>query len=300
MVDVQGFLIEDRPVVAFFIGAYAYTWVVSAPSAFMEPSWPAAILIYLGSFGPPISAAAVTWLRGDDVRAWADQITDWRVGWQWWVIALGLPIVAAGVITLGILVVGGPVDLRQELPSPLLFVGIFLFAMVLSGGLNEEPGWRGFAQPRLNEQYGALRGSLLIGVVWAGWHLPYFFIPVAPHSGFPLVNQIGWFGGILTLSVMLAWVYNSTGSVLIPMALHAMANTADVVIPLAPDQILVEGVIDEGAVGVVTAVHVGVYGVIALVIIAVYGRRKLARGEVPGAADVGGRIGGGDSISTDD
>jgi membrane protease YdiL (CAAX protease family) len=281
-------LVGEHPVAAFFLGAYAYTWLVSAPAAFMEPSWPAAILVYVGSFGPPVSAAAVTWLRGDDVRAWAAQITGWRVGWRWWAVALGLPVGAAVLITLGVLAVGGPVDLGRALPSPVLFVGLFLFALVLSGGLNEEPGWRGFAQPRLNERYGALGASLLIGVVWAGWHAPYFVIPVTPHSSFPLVNQVGWIGGIMTLSVILGWLYNNTGSVLLAMVLHAMANTADVVIPLAPDRILVEGVVDQGAVGVVTAVHVGVYVLIVVAVVAVYGREKLARGDVPDATDVGG------------
>lgn len=300
MVQERVPLVDDHPVAAFFVGAYAYTWLVSAPAVFMEPSWSAAILMYLGSFGPPISAAAVTYLRGDDVRAWASQIIDWRVGWLWWAVAFGLPLVAAGLITLGILVVGGPVDLSRELPSPLLVAVIFLFALVLSGGLNEEPGWRGFAQARLNDRYGALRGSLLIGVVWAGWHLPYFFIPVAPHSGFPLVNQIGWFGGILTLSVILAWVYNSTGSVLLVMVLHAMANTADIIIPLAPERIVIDGVIDQGEVGVVTVVHVAVYVVIALAVIAVYGREKLARGDIPGATEAGGRADSDGPISSDD
>ena len=281
--------VDEHPVAAFFVGAYAYTWIVTAPAVTMPPSWAAAVLVYVGSFGPPISAATVTWLRGDDVRAWAGQITRWRVGWRWWAVALGLPIAAAVLITLGILAVRGPVDLGRALPSPALFVGLFLFSMVLSGGLNEEPGWRGFAQARLNERYGALRASLLIGVVWAGWHLPYFLAPVTPQSSFPLVNQLGWLGGILTLSVILAWVYNSTGSVLVVMALHAMANTADVVIPLVPEAIVVDGVVDEGAVGTVVLVHLAVYVLIALALVAYYGRETLSDGEIPGAAYVGER-----------
>ena len=281
-------LIDDHPVAAFFVGAYAYTWIVSAPAVFMEPSWSAAILIYVGSFGPPVSAATVTWLRGDDVREWASQITTWRVGWKWWLIALGLPLVAAALISVGIFAVRGPVDFGRTLPSPLLFAGLFLFTLVLSGGLNEEPGWRGFAQARLNERYGAFSASLIIGIVWAGWHLPYFLAPVTPHSSFPLVNQVGWVGGILTLSVILAWAYNSTGSVLIVMVLHAMANTADVLIPLVPDELLIDGVVNERAVGIVTGVHLVVYVAISLTIVAYYGRKSLARGTIPGAADSGG------------
>ena len=281
--------VDEHPVAAFFVGAYAYTWIVTAPATVMPASWTAAILVYVGSFGPPISAAAVTWLRGDDLRAWAAQVTRWRVGWRWWAVALGVPIAAAVAITLGILAVRGPVDLGRELPSPLLVAGLFLFSMVLSGGLNEEPGWRGFAQARLNERYGALRASLLIGVVWAGWHLPYFLAPVTPHSSFPLVNQLGWLGGILTLSVLLAWVYNGTGSVLLAMVLHAMANTADVVIPLVPEAIVVDGVVDEGAVGTVVVVHLAVYVLVVLAVVAYYGRERLADGTIPGAAYVGSR-----------
>ncbi|MFC7047067.1 CPBP family intramembrane glutamic endopeptidase [Halobacteriaceae archaeon GCM10025711] len=280
-------LVDEHPVAAFFVGAYAYTWIVSAPALFMEASWTSAILIYVGSFGPPVSAAAVTWLRGDDVRAWARQIGKWRVGWQWWLVALGLPVVAAGLITVGILAVQGPVDLGRALPAPTTFVGVFLFAMVLSGGLNEEPGWRGFAQPRLNERYGALTASLLIGVVWAGWHLPYFVAPVTPHSNFPLVNQLGWLGGILALSVILGWVYNGTGSVLIAMVLHAMSNTADMLIPLVPDEILVDGVVNEQAVGVVVIIHLAVYVLIVFGLVAYYGRETLSRGPMPDAEDAG-------------
>ncbi|WP_218644803.1 CPBP family intramembrane glutamic endopeptidase [Natronomonas gomsonensis] len=289
MADSSIPLVEDRPVVAFFLGAYLYTWVVSAPAVFMEPSWSAAILVYAGSFGPPISAAVVTWLRGDDIRAWARQITRWRVGWKWWAVAAGLPIVAAVGITLVLVVVRGPVDLGQAFPSPVLFAAIFLFALLLSGGLNEEPGWRGFAQPHLNERYGAVPASLLIGVVWAGWHAPYFVIPVTPHSSFPLVNTLGWIGGILTLSILLGWLYNNTGSVLLAMVLHAMANTADVVIPLAADQIVIDGIIDESAVGVVTVVHLAVYVFIVFAVIAVYGRERLTDGEMPDATDAGAR-----------
>ncbi|MDX1744340.1 MAG: type II CAAX endopeptidase family protein [Halobacteriales archaeon] len=280
-------LIDDRPVTVFFVGAYAYTWLITAPAVFLPPSWPAAILVYVGSFGPPLSAATVTWLRGDDVREWARQIVRWRVGWRWWLVALGLPLAAAVLITLVVYAVRGPVDLGRALPSPLLFVGVFFLAMVVSGGLNEEPGWRGFAQARLNDRYDALQASLLIGVVWAGWHLPYFFAPVTPQSNFTLVNQLGWFGGILTLSVLLAWVYNSTGSVLLAMVLHSMANTADMVIPLAADQIIFDGVVDDRAVGIVVVAHLAVYVLIALAVIASYGREALARGSIPTAADVG-------------
>ncbi|WP_265110011.1 CPBP family intramembrane glutamic endopeptidase [Halosolutus halophilus] len=280
--------IDDHPVAAFFMGAYAYTWIVSAPAAFMEESWTPWILIYVGSFGPPVSAAVVTWLRGDDVRAWAHQIVRWRVGWPWWVAAFGLPVAIVAVTTVVLVVIGGPVDLDQPLQSPVLIAIVFLFGLTVSGGLNEEPGWRGFAQPYLNDRYSALTASLIIGVVWAGWHLPYFFIPITPQSGFTLANQIGWFFGIVLLSIILAWSYNNTGSVLIAMVLHAMVNTADILLPLAPDLLVVDGVVDETAIATVTATQVMVQLLVVLAIVAYFGRKSLSRGEIPGAAYIRG------------
>jgi membrane protease YdiL (CAAX protease family) len=284
--------VDAHPVAAFVIGAYAYTWIVSAPAFFMEESWTPWILIYVGSFGPPISAAAVTWLRGESVRAWARQIGRWRVGWVWWLAAFGVPVVIVLVTTGILLAVGGPVDPAQPLASPVLIAVVFVFGLTVSGGLNEEPGWRGFAQPHLNDRYSALTASLIIGVVWAVWHLPYFFIPITPHSGFTLVNQIGWFVGIVSLSVVLGWAYNNTGSVLIVMVFHAMVNTADVLLPLVPEEIVSEGVVVERAVAMVTVTQLAVQLLVALFVVAYFGHRSLAHGEVPGVAYLRGETDG--------
>ena len=276
--------VSSHPVAAFVIGAYAFTWLISAPAFFMEESWTPWILIYIGSFGPPVSAAVVTWLQGESVRAWARQIGRWRVGWVWWIAAFGIPV-AIIVVTTGILVaIGGPVDPTQLSVSPALVAVVFIFGLTVSGGLNEEPGWRGFAQPYLNDRYSATTASLIIGVVWAFWHLPYFFIPITPHSGFTFVNQIGWFVGIFLLSVILAWAYNNTGSVLIVMVLHAMANTADVLLPLAPEEIVSDGVVIESAVATVTVTQLAVQLLVVLLVVAYFGHRSLSRREIPGVA----------------
>ena len=147
----------------------------------------------------------------------------------------------------------GPVDPARLSLSPGLIVVVFIFGLTVSGGLNEEPGWRGFAQPYLIDRYRSLTASPIIGVVRALWHLPYFFISITPHSDFTLVNQVGWFLGIVLLSIILAWACNNTGSVLIVMVIHAMVNTADILLPLVPDQIVSDGVIVESAVATVTA-----------------------------------------------
>lgn len=278
--------VDSHPVVTFILIAFAYTWLISSPAYIMEESWTPWILIYVGSFGPPISAAVVTWLQGESVRAWARQIGRWRVGWIWWLVAFGVPV-GIIVVTTGILMaIGGPVDPAQLSATPGIVIVVFLFGLTVSGGLNEEPGWRGFMQPYLNERYSALTASMIIGVVWAFWHLPYFFIPITPHSGFTLVNQVGWFIGIMLLSVILAWAYNNTGSVLIVMVMHAMVNTADILLPLIPERIAQDGVIIESAVAMVTVTQLAVQLVVVLGIIVYFGPRFLSRKDIPGVSHI--------------
>jgi membrane protease YdiL (CAAX protease family) len=92
----------------------------------------------------------------------------------------------------------------------------------------EEIGWRGFALVRLASQFGLAGASVLLGVIWAVWHLPLFFIRAADTYGqsFPLyVLQL------TAMSVALAWLYWRTGgSLLLVMILHsAINNTKDIV-----------------------------------------------------------------------
>lgn len=285
--------VESHPVAAFYLLALALTWSIQSPGLFLGRNWTAAIVVYLGTFGAPLAAAVVVWYTGGDVRAWARQITHWRVGATWWLVSLLLPVVA----TLGVVAIyvaaGGRLDLDtfSWAETGAFYIGLMLFSLVLSGGLNEEPAWRGFAQPVLQERYGALRASLLVGVGWALWHLPLFFIPVAPHSQFLLVNQLLWIPGILVLSVLLAWLYNNTGSVLLVMVLHAGYNVVEGLIPFDVTQLLVDGVLNERLVVVIGSAQIGVYLLVAVVVVLVYGPRRLSDHELPDAGVTARRAG---------
>jgi membrane protease YdiL (CAAX protease family) len=97
-------------------------------------------------------------------------------------------------------------------------VGLF------TGGLDEELRWRGYALPRLQQRYGALAASLLLGVIWAGWHLPNWFLPDSNQAAtsFPIFVV-----GAVALSIILAWLYNSTGgSLLLVILAHTIFDVA--------------------------------------------------------------------------
>jgi uncharacterized protein len=113
-------------------------------------------------------------------------------------------------------------------PSTLfLYVVAGLFFLFAGGPFFEEIGWRGFALPRLQRLYGPPVGSLVLGALWAMWHLPLFLIPSwdTPHgSVFDIALFVVW---AVSLTVVFTWVFNNTmDSALMAILAHGSVNTA--------------------------------------------------------------------------
>lgn len=114
------------------------------------------------------------------------------------------------------------------------------------GGLGQEPGWRGFALPRLETRSAPVVATLILGLAWAFWHLPLVFEdPRFPHgytSLAPLVLMaLLTLVGIALMAFFYTWIYNATQSVLLVMLLHEGFNTATGAFP-APFEVLQRGV----------------------------------------------------------
>jgi membrane protease YdiL (CAAX protease family) len=93
----------------------------------------------------------------------------------------------------------------------------------------EEIGWRGYALPRLSERAGLGPASVVLGVIWAVWHLPLFLVPASDTFGqsFPL-----FLTEVTAMSVAMAWLYWRTrGSLLLVMLLHAAVNNTKDIVP---------------------------------------------------------------------
>lgn len=104
-----------------------------------------------------------------------------------------------------------------------ILVVSFAFNLILGGSLGEEIGWRGFFLPALLSRYGPLYASLILGLVWAIWHLP---VDLAGGFGFggpaAIIFRIVW---TLPLTVIFTWLYQrSGGSLLVPLFLHTSIN----------------------------------------------------------------------------
>ncbi|MBM3126643.1 MAG: CPBP family intramembrane metalloprotease [Chloroflexi bacterium] len=97
----------------------------------------------------------------------------------------------------------------------------FLHVLLMTGGINEESGWRGFALPRLQTRYPVIVSALIVGFFWSMWHLPLDIGTNTPVSQI-LTNRLFY---NLVFSILMAWLYNRTnGSILAPVLFHAAMN----------------------------------------------------------------------------
>ncbi|HEY3574068.1 MAG TPA: type II CAAX endopeptidase family protein [Arthrobacter sp.] len=242
----------------FLVLAFAISWLV----------WPLTLLNPNSSplipFGPAVAAATTAFLAGgkSELLQLLRQLARWRVAGRWYLAALGLPCLLVMVAT-GLTVSGGaPAPELGPNPGWFMLLGSFAFTLV-TVGLFEELGWRGYALPLLQQNRPALSAALLLGLVWAAWHLPELLSdPTGQRPALPFLLMV------LAQSVLLAWLYNSSGSVPICMLFHAAFNTSGaLVFPalLGPDYLTLWWT--------VALLHV----MAALVVIALAGPARLAR-----------------------
>src|SRR5215213_6772945 len=157
---------------------------------------------------------------GDAPAPLLRRMVRWRVRPVWYAVALLLPVaISGGAALLNVVVLGASAPSPAELGAWSGLVPTFFLLLLVPGigGAWEEPGWRGYALPKLQGgHYSALLASLILGVVWAFWHLPLMVIGQI-HLSDP-VFIVAW-------TVVFTWVFNDTnGSVLIAMLMHNMHN----------------------------------------------------------------------------
>lgn len=222
-----------RPLAAFFTLTFVATWALWALAAVVPASGPdfaRAALFLPGTVIPAVAAILVT-ARHDGragVRALLQRLFIVDVGARWFVFAMGYIIVvklaAAAVHRVSI----GEWPAFGATPLVLMLAGTLLSTPVQAG---EEIGWRGFALPRMAARMGLRLASLLLGILWAAWHLPLFVIAGTDSTGqsFPV-----YLVGVTALSVTLAWLHSRTrGSLLLVMLMHAAINNTKDIVPSA-------------------------------------------------------------------
>ena len=198
--------IRRFPVTTFFVLAFVIDWSLRIGLA----SLPFFLPKLLAEYAPFIAACVVSGALygGQGVSALLGRLKQWHAAPRWYLFAIfGPAVVQLSAVWLFALVTGTAFHFRLNLlAQPLmLLIGILL-------SVGEEVGWRGFAQPHLQRRLGATGAALLIGVLWAIWHIPGDITSWSMLAEGRTYIAFLWFlAGTVTGSLLMAWIYNRTG-----------------------------------------------------------------------------------------
>jgi hypothetical protein len=220
----------------FVVITFGWTWgLLWVGTTFpLQPPWIVTVVLIASAFGPSLAGvttmALFEGLAG--LKRWLKRCLFWRVGWGWYAIAAFVPL---GMMALALALysaTGGAVPSSPATGNLLLSVLIFGQILLLGGPLGEEFGWRGYALPVLTHRIGWRWASLIVGAVWAMWHLPLFFIPGMAQANMPM-------GLFMASSVALSVIFarlsvNTRFSVLPAIVLHWSINAGSWAIPVTP------------------------------------------------------------------
>ena len=239
METVRGF-VRRFPVLSFFTLAFGLSWVAWTPYIlgntglgvepdFQLPTGTMGQIVGMlpGAYLGPLSAAFIVTALTEGragLRLWAKRLVRWRVGWSWYI---GVVLLVPTTILLTTLALPGALDsLTVPAVSVLALFAPMLIIQFFTTAMAEEPGWRDFALPRLQDKFGPVLGTTILGVLWGCWHLPLFF---TEWGGYP---NISWFEptvfvlSCIPLSLVMTWLFNRTNQSLpLVMLFHAAINS---------------------------------------------------------------------------
>lgn len=216
------------PLTLFFVLAYAWSWAGwlgmsrIVPEGQVSPGYELFLecLFAAAALGPTVAALTTSWLAYRDLR-----ICHFWTGWRSLIQGLGIGLSAFVVATL---IAPSYAILRTPLSawhwSELLHWSTYgvNFSFFFGGPVNEEPGWRGFALPRLQERYGPIGATLILAPLWAGWHTPLFWM-----EGWTSATPWEFVLILVGISFLFTAAANlSKFNVIVAMALHAFFNTS--------------------------------------------------------------------------
>lgn len=232
-------LFVAHPLIAYFVLAFGLMWLFVVPLG-LSRSHGSGVLPYdlsegfgntlylLGTFiGPTVAALVVTGVTEGraGVARLLKRFVQWRVRPRWYVVALAINLV---IWLLAYAALMGPGLLVAAASHWSLLLSTFLplvaFGMIFPS-IAEEPGWRGFALPRLQQRHGPVVASLILGSLHGLWHLPALM--TKNFGPLPLTNYVPFMLTAAFATVIYTWVYNRTGgSILLAILLHAASNAS--------------------------------------------------------------------------
>jgi hypothetical protein len=226
-------LLRRHPLSGFFVLSFLLAWMVWIPAGRVGAS---PLFVLLGAFAPSVAALLVAAAQEGraGVRALLRSLTRFRIPPRLYAIAIVAPTAVALLAAGGYALMGGSVSPLTDLPvryglAPdqvgwaLALLPVVFLTSFIGGPIAEELGWRGFAQPALQERIGAGPAGLVIGALWSLWHLPLIALYPTATAHIPLFFYLPL---ITAFGVLFAWLYVRSRSVVLAIVLHAGINFA--------------------------------------------------------------------------
>jgi uncharacterized protein len=212
----------------FFVFTFTWSWVLGFAAIYTKvdgPIYSMALSIASG-FGPSIAALlTVIFFSGrSGLFTWLKNALNWRVGWQWYALAFFMPPL--------MMLLAQVVHWAPAVGHIPLTIANFGLVFLIGGPLGEEFGWRSYALPALGAKLGWRSASLLIGVIWGLWHVPWFFTAGTAQSQMPFVV---FMLNIIAGSVLFSWLFlRSAGSVIPALIAHTSLNAFAGILSIIP------------------------------------------------------------------
>jgi membrane protease YdiL (CAAX protease family) len=229
--------IKDNQLITFFLFTFIISWGV--PGVILLISYSTGTFIfsmaqytplsYLAIWSPAISCFMVIGItRGKQgLKAYLSRFKNWKKSWPWILfVIIGVPLMnfLSAVLT-DMLGMGKLFSINLSFSS-----FIILALLTATEGPFEEFGWRGFALPKLQEKYSGFTSSIILGLIWATWHVPAFFVEsvmTGSIEGSIEFIIIRLYINIIITSLIMTIVYNATdGSVPLMFIYHWFMNIA--------------------------------------------------------------------------
>jgi uncharacterized protein len=232
---------EGRNLAFYFLLAFGITWTTAALIAVLGLDMSASgsgmvkplnVLIgVMGSISPSFAAFVVTGFSEGKagVKALWKRFWNRNMSLKWLVVILFFYDAFRLIANLIARAVDGQAYPIIDSSTPLWMSILALVAAFIYNGVAEEFGWRGYALPRFQARWSALTSSIVLGLIWMSWHVPFFFIP-----GLPLYQRDFWQWApwLLMTSILQTWFFNNTkGSVLAAALFHATMNASFIILP---------------------------------------------------------------------
>ena len=220
--------------ILFFVITFLVAWLFfitgSLISGNAHLSALSRLLIFIGAISPGLVAVSLTAITkgGEGVKLLINKISFKDTGITWYIFAISFIAFIKGLAALIFFLLYGS---WPQFGTTPWYVMLFAIAVSMWVQAGEEIGWRGYALPLMSKKFGLAMASILLGIIWATWHLPLFYITAADtfNQSFPV-----YLLQVTGLSVIMAWLFWKVDGNLLPlMVFHAAINNTKDIVPSA-------------------------------------------------------------------